>query len=223
MTQYPEGIPVIPAVHLQLENTSELYGDKLVALDGDIGHIRDFYFDDNTWVIRYAVAHTGSWLTGSLVLLSPHALGKLDRHGKMLHIDLRRMQIQNSPSIESHQPIFRQYEADYYRDHDWPAYWDVLGWEGGSSKEPSQGSVLEQDKHLRSTLVVTGYRIQAVDGLVGHVTGFLVDDRSWAIHQLVVEAGHWYSGKEVRIAANKVDRISYRESKVYVNLAKADI
>ena len=41
-----------------LQSTQELYGTKLAALDGDIGHVRDFYFDDEIWVIRYLVADT---------------------------------------------------------------------------------------------------------------------------------------------------------------------
>ena len=52
-----------------LQNIKNLYGDKLAALDGDIGHLKDFYFDDESWAIRYLVADTGSWLTGRLVLL----------------------------------------------------------------------------------------------------------------------------------------------------------
>jgi hypothetical protein len=43
-----------------LQNIKELYGGRLVALDGDIGHIKDFYFDDKTWAIRYAMANTAS-------------------------------------------------------------------------------------------------------------------------------------------------------------------
>jgi hypothetical protein len=70
---------------------------------------------------------------------------------------------------------------------------------------------------------VTGYPIEAIDGKIGHVTGFLVDDRSWAIRELVVQAGHWYSGKEIRIPTSKVERISYKESKVIVDLTRADI
>jgi expansin (peptidoglycan-binding protein) len=51
----------------------------------------------------------------------------------------------------------------------------------------------------------------------------MVDDRSWLIRDLVVEAGHWYAGKQILISRIKVERISYEESKVYVNLTKADI
>jgi hypothetical protein len=51
----------------------------------------------------------------------------------------------------------------------------------------------------------------------------MVDDKTWAIRELVVDAGHWYSGKEVLITTPKVSSISYPQAKVYVNLSKADI
>jgi hypothetical protein len=79
------------------------------------------------------------------------------------------------------------------------------------------------DKHLQSAREITGLPIQAVDGEIGHVKGFLADDRSWAIRKLVVETGLWYSGKEIRIPTDKVNWISYNESRIHVSLTKADI
>ncbi len=217
-----------------LHNIKELYGNKLAAADGVLGHVNDFYFDDKTWVIRYLVADTGSWLTGRLVLISPHAFGTWEQSEKTLHVKLHKQQIENSPSIESHKPVSRQYEVDYYRYYGWPVYWDGGGmWGLGGfptiippSKDELAG--LQQhhhrdDKHLRSAHAVHGYAIQATDGEIGTVSSFLVDARSWAIRGLVVEAGHWYAGKEIFIAATKVERISYEESKVFVNLSQTDI
>jgi len=234
MIQHLQESPAVPTVDSHLENTKDLYGDRIAAVDGDIGHVRDFYFDDKIWVIRYAIADTGTWLTGRLVLLSPYAFGKLDQPNQTLHINLRKMQIQDSPSIESHKPVSRQFEADYYLYYGWPAYWDggaMWGMGGYPAILPRSKDEVEafqkyhhrDDKHLQSSREVAGYHIEAVDGPIGQVTGFLVDDRSWAIRELVVETGHWYSGKEIRIQTSRVDRISYQESKVYVNLTKADI
>jgi len=217
-----------------LHNTKDLYGYKLSASDGDIGRVRDFYFDDKTWVLRYLVADTGSWLTGRLVLLSPHAFGALDEQEKTLHVKLSRKQIENGPSIESHKPVSRQYEVDYYRYYGWPAYWDGGAlWGMGSYPVvmPPSADELEahvqhhhrDDKHLQSATSINGYPIQTTDGPIGHVTGFMVDDKSWAIRELIVETGHWYAGKEILIAPAKVARISYEESQVHVNLTKADI
>lgn len=234
MSRITQEFPVVPTVDSHLQNTEELYGSKLVALDGDIGHIKDFYFDDNIWVIRYAVADTGSWLAERVVLLSPHAFGTLDPFARTLQINLRKMQIQASPSIEAHRPVSRQYETNYYRYYGWPAYWagDAM-WGMGSYPvlvPPAPGEIAEQriyyhrdDKHLQSARDVTGYPIHAADGEIGRVKGFLVDDRSWAIRELVVESGHWYSGKEIRLSTDKVNWISYNDSKVHVSLTKADI
>jgi len=234
MTRSTQEYPAVATSDSHLLNTKELVGNKLAALDGDIGHIRDFYFDDNIWVVRYAVADTGSWLTGRLVLLSPHAFGKLDQREKTLHINLRKLQIQDSPSIDSHKPVSRQYEVEYFRYYGWPAYWagDAMWGLGGFPVlvPPAKDEIEAQriyyhrdDKHLQSTLDVTGYPIQAVDGVIGHVSSFLVDDRSWAIRDMVVETGHWYSGKEIRIPTSQIERISYMEAKVIVTLTMAEI
>ncbi len=217
-----------------LQNIREIYGNKLTALDGDIGQVKDFYFDDKTWVIRYLVADTGSWLTGRLVLLSPHAFGKLDLYEKTLHVKLHKKQIQDSPSIESHKPVSRQYEVEYYNYYGWPAYWEGSAmWGLGGYPlvlPPSKDEMLahlqhhhRDDKHLQSTRAVTGYGIQTTDGEIGQVSGFMVDKKSWAIRELAVETGHWYSGKEILISPDRIERISYEESKVFVNLTKADI
>ena len=215
-------------------NTQAIYGYKLAATDGDIGHIRDFYFDDKTWVVRYLVADTGNWLSGRLVLISPHAFGAFDRDEKTLAVKLTRKRIEESPSIETHRPVSRQYEVDYYRYYGWPAYWEGAGmWGLGSFPvvTPPSGDELaalgphhhRADKHLQSALSVQGYHIQASDGVIGHVTGFMVDDKSWTIRELVVETGHWYAGKEILISPAKVSEVSYEQSKVGVHLTMADI
>ena len=110
-----------------LRSVKQLYGDKLGALDGEIGHVKDFYFDDQSWAVRYLVADTGSWLSGRKVLISPHALGSFEQAGKVLRVNLTRKQIENSPPIESHKPVSRQYEEDYYRYYGWPYYWQGDG------------------------------------------------------------------------------------------------
>jgi len=43
------------------------------------------------------------------------------------------------------------------------------------------------------------------------------------LREVVVESGHWYSGKEIRVPTGKISRISYTESTVYVDSTKAAI
>ena len=217
-----------------LQNTRELYGHALAASDGDVGHVQDFYFDDKTWMLRYLVADTGSWLTGRQVLLSPHAFGNLAREEKSLHVRLTKKQIENSPPIDSHQPVSRQYEIACHRYYGWPAYWDggAMGSGGGASgamppaaDEAAADRKLHyrEDQHLQSTRAIDGYRLQALDGEIGSVTGFMVDDKSWAIREIVAETGHWYRGKEILISPANVEGISFAASKVFVGLTMAEI
>jgi hypothetical protein len=222
-----------------LQSIKQLYGNKLGASDGDIGQIKDFYFNDHTWAVRYVVADTGNWLPGRQVLISPHAFGSVYPVGKALLVKLTRKQIEDSPAIETHKPVSRQYEEDYHRYYGWPYYWEGDGLWGGmrgfpvlelppkfASVEPpaATGPKPERaDAHLRSTQAVNGYHLQAGEDIVGHVCDFLMDDKSWAINQLVVKIGHRFTGKEVRIPMSQVDRISYNESTVFVKLTKAAV
>ena len=149
-----------------------------------------------------------------------------------MHIKLHKKQIQNSPSIDSHKPVSRQFEIEYYGYYGWPTYWDGSEMWGNSpypagipllNEQTHQKHKHREDKHLRSTQAVSGYHIQTSDGEIGHVTDFMVDEKSWAIRELVIETGHWYSGKEILISSSKIKRISYEESKVFVSLTKEDI
>jgi len=215
-----------------LQSIKELYGKKLDAKDGLIGHVKDFYFDDKNWTIRYVVADTGAWLPARQVLISPHAFASFHRPGRLLSVNLTRKQIEDCPSIDSHKPVSRQYEEEYYKYFGWPYYWEGSGLWGMSgvptvdvSQEPFVGelssSCLPQpkrgDAHLRSAQAVNGYHIQASDRIIGHICDFLMDEQSWAICQLVVKTGNRFSGKEVQVSNSHVDRIGYDRSTVFVN------
>jgi len=215
-----------------LQSVKELYGKKLEAVDGEIGHVKDFYFDDQSWVVRYVVADTGSWLTGRQTLLSPHAFGGVHLAGKLLAVNLTRKQIEESPSIDSRKPVSRQFEDEYHRFYGWPYYWqgnDLWGMSAFPIVEaplaPLEGGVrtASGDPHLRSAQAVQGYDVKARDGTTGHVCDFMMDPRSWAIREVVVKTGHRFSGKETLVPASLVAGISYDESVVTVNLTRAAV
>ena len=216
-----------------LRIVKELYGTKLGASDGEIGHVKNFYFDDQNWAVRYVVADTGSWLPGRQVLVSPHAIGHLDQAGNILRVNLTRKQIENSPSIESHKPVSQQYEEEYYRYYGWPCYWQGNGLWGlsgfpipGLPADPHTGETAvadgskshRPDVHLRSAQAIHGYHIRRSDEAIGQLSDFVIDRQNWAIRDLVIKTGLWLSGREVLIPTRKVDRISFEESAVFVNV-----
>jgi hypothetical protein len=215
-----------------LTDINKFYGKKLAAKDGLIGHVRDFYFDDRSWALLYVVADTGSWLPGRQVLLSPHAFANFDENEKRLAVMLHIKQIEDSPSIDEHKPVSRQFEEEYYRYYAWPTYWQgpqMWGMGGSAIVVPPPGIASEyvhhtgSEAHLRSTKALNGYKVEATDGTIGHIVGFMMDTKGWAIRDLVIATDPWYLAREAVISLNTVARISYEESKIFVKLTKAQV
>ena len=79
------------------------------------------------------------------------------------------------------------------------------------------------DPYLRSTHDVTGHHIQAADGEIGHVEDFIIDDETWAIRYLSIDTRNWWPGKKVLVSPQWIERVSWIESKVFVNLDRETI
>ena len=214
-----------------LVKAKTLVGYKLDSLDGEIGQVKDFYFDDRYWTIRYLVAETGGWLSERQVLISPFALVGVNKEEKNFAIDLVKRQIETSPSLDSDKPVSRQFEQAYYGHYGYPTYWGgPFSWgpypyptrDREQWKESSQ-SKKGWDLHLRSTGDATGHHIQALNGEVGHVEDFVIDDETWAIRYIVVDTHNWWPGKKVLVATQWIERVSWGERKVFVNLNRETI
>jgi hypothetical protein len=220
-----------------LRSANSLDGFKLAAADGHIGQVKDFYFDDQAWVIRYVVVDTGAWLNGREVLISPYSIGAPDWSRLLLPLTLTMDQIRNSPSIDTHKPISRQYERSHLGYYGYPYYWGGTGLWGaqnypgtmltgirapregvyrGFLNEPSDNDAGEA--HLRSCNAVKGYHINATDGDIGHVLGFLVDDSTWSIRYMIVDTSNWWIGHQVLISPDWISDVSWANTEVAVSL-----
>lgn len=208
-----------------------LTGYTMKSLDGEIGTIKEFYFDDKHWTIRYLVADTGIWLPGRQVLIPPHALGAVSKEENQISVKLTRKQIEESPALESDKPISRQFEEAYYGHYAWPMYWDgpfvwgnypyiVRDYEMQKVSTPLKKA---GDAHLRSTRNVCGYHIQATDGEIGHLDDFIIDDETWTIRYLIIDTRNWLPGKKVLVSPLWIDRVSWHDSKVFIGLSRETI
>jgi len=215
-----------------LTNVNQVKGLVIRATDGEIGTVDQLYFDDETWAIRYLTAETGSWLDDRKVLISPFSVVDVDWQTKRLDVALTRKQVEHSPNIDTHRPISRQHEAEYLGYYGYPYYWGGpylwgpaycpmnLAIPAIASKEALAERIRKEsmDSHLRSTGAVTGYHIEAEDGEIGHVAGFVVDDETWAIRYIEVLTRNWWPGKKVLVSPSWIQKVSWTESKVYVGL-----
>jgi len=213
-----------------LRRATELIDYKLGATDGDIGKVQEFYFDDQAWTIRYLIADTGGWLSGRQVLISPYALDAVNKADKIIPVQMTRSQIEKGPSLATDRPVSRQYEDEYYSYYGWPAYWGgPYSW--GTGAYPVRGQAKwsdasrrrDEDPHLRSTADVIGRDIQALDGDIGHTCDFVIDDETWDIRYLIVDTQNWWPGKKVLISTRWIERISWEEARVFINMTREAI
>jgi hypothetical protein len=219
-------------VKAMLTKTTHLKGFAIQAMDGELGTVEEFYFDDKTWAIRYLTVETGGWLGGRRVLISPISVAHTDWDEKRLDVSLTKKQVENSPGVDTHQPISRQYEAEYYGYYGYPNYWEgpfLWGpafYPAAVPVSASREALAEKlgrdltDSHLRSCEAVTGYNIQAADGEIGHVNGFVIDDEAWAIRYLEVATRNWLPGKKVLVSPAWIERVSWADSEVYTALSR---
>ena len=216
-----------------LTNATFIKGLVIHATDGELGKVNQFYFDDKSWTIRYLTVKTGDWLAGKRVLVSPMSVTKADWNANRLDVSLTMKQVEHSPSIDTHEPVSRQHEAHYLSYYSYPYYWSgPYLW--GSAPYPmgmsSSGSFSAEadaakknqesmDSHLRSSEAVTGYRVEATDGEIGHIDGFVIDDEAWTIRYLSVATRNWLPGKKVLISPAWAEEISWIDSEVKVGLS----
>jgi hypothetical protein len=219
------------------KSAANLKGSVIRATDGEIGTVDQLYFDDETWAVRYLTVETGGWLDGRQVLISPFSVIHTDWEAKRLDVSLTKEQVKNSPDINTHAPVSRQHEAAYLGYYGYPFYWGgPYLWgpefypEGVIVPAIASAEVLAErigkesnDSHLRGTEAVTGYAIEASDGEIGHVEGFVLDDKAWAIRYMEVATRNWWPGKKVLVSPAWIERVSWEDSKVYVALTREAI
>jgi hypothetical protein len=227
-----------------LRSLKDMEGYSIGATDGPIGEVRDFYFDDESWVIRYLVVATGGWHSDKRVLISPLCLGVPDWSQRLMPASLTQSQVAHSPDIDTDKPVSRQHEMGYSGYYGYGNYWGGSGLWGGAlypdmlqaglAPEPAAGRRSigtsryserrrHQTAHLRSGNGIMRYYVQAGDGDIGHVEGILVDERSWAIHYFVVNTSNWWLGQRVLIAPEWIDDIDWPESKLVVALTREQV
>jgi hypothetical protein len=201
-----------------LSKAKTLTGYALHARDGDFGKVKDFYFDDRYWTIRYLVADTGEWLVSRQVLISPHSLAAVDRDQGSITVKLAKDQIEHSPTLNRDKPVSRQFEQAYYGFFGWAMYW---GFDNERAKaEESARRRNRGDPDLRSANAVRGYHIHSSDGPVGHVDDFIIDDEAWAIRYLIVDTKDWLPGKRVLVSPQWIERISWKQKQVFIALSR---
>jgi hypothetical protein len=219
-------------------NIDSLTGYNMVATDGEIGKVIEFFFDDEIWFVRYMILKTGDWLHGRKVLISPDALKKTSWETGVFSVNITKEQVRDSPAIDTDKPVYRSQEIELYAHYDWESEWGSQFYDGGSMGEsnpvpiPDREILTAVDKadirsndqlHLRSTAIFLKFKIQATDGAVGPLVDLVMDDQSWKILYLVAEIPGLPGKTKILIAVDHIRKIEWDLAIVFVDITLAAV
>lgn len=192
-------------------------GFGIGATDGKIGTVKEIYFEDHTWTVRYLIVKTGNFLKEKLILISTQALLDADWDNELFSTNLSTDQIINSPDIDTDKPVYRQQEVKLYEHFPWDIYWamGIIPMEDSveiaiSEKQKEIGA--NANPHLRSSDKVTGYTLHAIDGELGHIDDLIIETESWKITYVVLKTGSWFSGQKILIPTEWIIEINWLSS-----------
>ncbi len=206
-----------------LFGASDLKGFRIGAADRELGRLRDLYFDDTDWVVRYIVVDAGALLPGRLVLVSPHSAGSPDAASKRVLVRLTSTRIEHGPLIDSHASLSRQDEANMAEYYGWPDYWRAAqpAGSGGPALETAAGAAPSPVSQVRlhSAEEVAGCLIRTSDAEAGHLADIIID-RHWRIQYLIVRLRHLLPGGDVILERHWVRGINWPEREISVGLPR---
>ena len=210
----------------KLHKLGDLTGYSLQARDSEIGTLKQVYFDDHNWLVRYFIVHTGSWLLGREVLIAPRAVVEVDTENQRLEVDLTREQVERAPPVDTELPVSRHYEQEYYRYYGWDPYWISDPFSAQATYLPPLADTMPDEPdnpHLHSSDEVRGYRIHARDGEFGHVEDFVLEEPDWAVRYLEIDTRNWLPGKQRLVAPAWIQQVNWTDTEVQVDLPRETI
>jgi hypothetical protein len=97
-----------------LRSIEAVSGYHIHASDGEIGHVEDFLVEDGDWSIHYLIVDTKNWWPAKKVLISPRSAREIEWSHKLVHLDVDRQTVKDSPAYDSSTTVDRAYENHFH-------------------------------------------------------------------------------------------------------------
>jgi len=207
---------------------NNLIGYKILAYDRLKGTLKDFLFDEESWMVRYIEADYGGILSDKKVLIPKEFLKTPVWDKKQFPISLSSRSIESCPGIDKISPVSREYEKELNKHYNLDQYWPYVYPTNLSTvifpPRPIRIPIKsveedEVDTSLRSFKEISGYRINAIDGKIGHIEDMVIDDEDWHLIYIVVDISNWMPwSKKVMLPIDWLEEISYVKREISIKL-----
>lgn len=202
-----------------------------------MGKVKDIYFDDNSWAIRYAQVDTQKWLPGRNVYVSPSSFKGVKEDEKLVEVNHTKETIKNSPTIPADSEISTANEASLTAYYGWNRYWmggDLWGASDRpvlpevpiqNDKNAANRNEMEMNENTNYVLLnesdTIGMKVHGHDGHMGEVTDLVFDDDHWKIQYLVVKYLKIPVERYYLVTTKHITSVEWVEKDLYLDL-KAD-
>lgn len=207
--------------------------------DEDIGEVKDFYFDDETWTVRYMIVSSEK----GDILISTFSVREFDRLSKSLKSNLSAKKVISAPRADLVRPVSKLEEERLANYYGWPMYWVWGGATSGVGMYPpeaiSSANTPEINEYyqkqyqelqakiekstLRSYKEIIHYGIDTGNEKFGQVEDLLVDDDTFKIRYVVIDTIRFFPSKNVLVASEWIEDVSWDERVFRTNLSKESI
>jgi uncharacterized protein YrrD len=210
----------------------KICGATIRAVDGDVGTLEDFYFEEDRWTVRYLLVDTGTWMSGKKVLLSPMSVDGA-WNVTSIRVSLNKDQVWQSPEFDSTGPLSGDHERQVLGHYGYPYYsgasgaWGTFDNPGALLLAPTLRPELvkpagtdSESRNLRSTNQSTGYHVHATDGEIGHVDDFLIGQDSWQVRYLLVDTSNWIGGRSVIVSTDELQSVDRQHGMLCMGITR---
>lgn len=231
-----------------LKNLKDIKGFKILATDTGneiIGTVKDVYFDDEKFALRYLVIDTRVWLFEDLVLVSPYSVNGVDWDSGIIWVNLTKEEIEHSPKAKYSKPVTRTFETTFNNYFKLPHYWsnglgmDIEGiWAGAyfpnKPVEPPQSfhpdikfedEQLPDEQHLHSMREISSFHLRAVDDeKFGAIEDFIIETETWALRYIVIDTNKYLpGGKRILLSPEWIERFDWENKKLVTDYLRDTI
>jgi uncharacterized protein YrrD len=188
-------------------STNELLDFLVVAKDGNVGYLDDFYLDDKSWIIPYILVESGDWLHRKDVIIANQVIDRVDLSSRRIFLKMTQEQVESSPHIHRGKVISREQEVEYYNHFKGEYYWN------------KQNGITS----LHTTKGLMGMGIHTPDSTFGKISDLQFTPVKWTVEHLVVHTHRVLNGKVVLISTKEVAGVDWVNNRVNVRLLEEQI
>ncbi|WP_010650182.1 PRC-barrel domain-containing protein [Oceanobacillus massiliensis] len=217
--------------------TSQLKDFNIHATDGEMGKIKDLYFNEDKWDVRYAIVDTRKWLPGRKVLLTPSTFKTINKDEEFVEVEYDKEKIRNSPPVPEEDNLSAEQENNLIDYFGWNSYRDnaLAGVERGPLGTFEENGLVRENipqkpdlfrdeyevsdvNKMRSEDETIGFKVHAKDGKIGKLADMIYDTEQMQIKYIVVKSSDNLIEDEFYIyRTEQIETVDWYENDLYIN------